>query len=51
MLYGVLPWFLRGFLKLRLRQPIIFSEKTTKLTQDTYVHDKLCLECPKNINN
>ncbi len=27
MLYGVLPWFLWGFLKLRLRRPIIFSEK------------------------
>ncbi len=27
MLYVVLPWFLRGFLKLRLRWPIIFSEK------------------------
>ncbi len=22
-----------------------------KLTQDYYVHDKGCLECPKNINN
>ncbi len=27
VLYGVLPWFLRDFSKLRLRPPIIFSEK------------------------
>ncbi len=40
----VLPWFFRGFPK--LKQPIIFSEK-----QDTCAHNKGCLECLKNINN
>ncbi len=28
-----------------------FLRKTTKLTQDTYAHDKGYIECPKNVNN
>ncbi len=40
-----------GLFEVTVKTTHYFLGKTTKLTRDTYAHDKGCLECPKNINN
>ncbi len=40
-----------GLFEVTVEMTHYFSEKTTKLNEDTYVHDKRCLDCPTNINN
>ncbi len=42
---------LKSAVKINTGPLIIFSEKQQNWLQDTYVHDKGCLESPKNINH